>query len=87
MFAKKHASMFGAFVINSKASRGRHARVKGCGQSARCAFESSAGRAQAFAVNVPHGPRAAQSRSRQGKFRPLRVSASRGLSLSTRASF
>lgn len=59
MFAKKHASMFGAFVIDSKASRGRHARVKGCGQSARCAFESSAGRAQAFA-----GQRASRSTCR-----------------------
>ena len=49
MFAKKHTSMFGAFAIDSKASRGRHARVKGLAQSARCAFEGSAGRAQAFA--------------------------------------
>lgn len=49
MFAKKHTSMFGAFAIDSKASRGRHARVKGRAQSARCAFEGSAGRAQAFA--------------------------------------
>ena len=49
MFAKKHTSMFGAFAIDSKASRGRHARVKGCAQSTRCAFEGSAGRAQAFA--------------------------------------
>lgn len=49
MFAKKHMSMFGAFAIDSKASRGRHARVKGLAQSARCAFEGSAGRAQAFA--------------------------------------
>ena len=43
MFAKKHTSMFGAFAIDSKASRGRHARVKGLAQSARCAFEGSAG--------------------------------------------
>lgn len=49
MFAKKHTSMFGAFAIDSKASRGRHARVKGLAQSDRCAFEGSAGRAQAFA--------------------------------------
>ena len=49
MFAKKHTSMFGAFAIDSKASRGRHARVKGRAQSARCASEGSAGRAQAFA--------------------------------------
>ena len=49
MFAKKHTSMFGAFAIDSKASRGRHARVEGRVQSARCAFEGSAGRAQAFA--------------------------------------
>lgn len=48
MFAKKHTSMFGAFAIDSKASCGRHARVEGREQSARCAFESSAGRAQAF---------------------------------------
>lgn len=49
MFAKKHTSMFGAFAIDSKASRGRHARVEGRVQSARRAFEGSAGRAQAFA--------------------------------------
>lgn len=49
MFAKKHTSMFGAFAIDSKASRGRHARVEGRAQPARCAFEGSAGRAQAFA--------------------------------------
>lgn len=49
MFAKKHTSMFGAFAIDSKASRGRHACVEGHAQSVRCAFESSAGRAQAFA--------------------------------------
>ena len=59
MFAKKHTSMFGAFAIDSKASRGRHARVKGRAQSARCAFESSAGRAQAFA-----GQRASRSACR-----------------------
>ena len=56
MFAKKHTSMFGAFAIDSKASRGRHARVEGRAQSVRCAFESSAGRAQAFA-----GQRASRS--------------------------
>lgn len=49
MFAKKHTSMFGAFAIDSKASRGRHARVEGRAQSVRCAFESSAGQVQAFA--------------------------------------
>lgn len=49
MFAKKHTSMFGAFAIDSKASRGRHVRVEGRAQPARCAFEGSAGRAQAFA--------------------------------------
>lgn len=49
MFAKKHTSMFGAFAIDSKASRGRHARVEGRPQPARCAFEGSAGQAQAFA--------------------------------------
>ena len=59
MFAKKHTSMFGAFAIDSKASRGRHVRVKGCAQSARCVFESSAGRAQAFA-----GQRASRSACR-----------------------
>ena len=59
MFAKKHTSMFGAFAIDSKASRGRHARVKGRAQSARCAFESSARRAQAFA-----GQRASRSACR-----------------------
>lgn len=56
MFAKKHTSMFGAFAIDSKASRGRHARVEGRAQSTRCAFEGSAGRAQAFA-----GQRVSQS--------------------------
>ena len=49
MFAKKHMSMFGAFAIDSKASRGRHARVEGRPQPAHCAFEGSAGQAQAFA--------------------------------------
>lgn len=49
MFAKKHTSMFGAFAIDSKVSHGRHARVEGRAQPARCAFEGSAGRAQAFA--------------------------------------
>lgn len=49
MFAKKHTSMFGAFAIDSKVSHGRHARVEGRPQPARCAFEGSAGRAQAFA--------------------------------------
>ena len=38
-------------------------------------------------ARAPHGPCAAQSRGSQGKFRPLRASVSRGLSLSTRASF
>lgn len=57
MFAKKHTSMFGAFAIDSKASRGRHARVKGRAQFARCAFESSAGQAQAFS-----GQRTSQAR-------------------------
>ena len=56
MFAKKHTSMFGAFASDAKASRGRHARVEGRAQSVRCAFESSAGRAQVFA-----GQRASQS--------------------------
>ena len=59
MFAKKHTSMFGAFAIDSKASRGRHARVKGRAQFARCAFESSAGQAQAFS-----GQRASRSACR-----------------------
>lgn len=59
MFAKKHTSMFGAFAIDSKASRGRHACVEGRAQSVRCAFESSAGRAQAFA-----GQRASRSACR-----------------------
>lgn len=49
MFAKKHTSMFGAFAIDSKVSHGCHARVEGRPQPARCAFEGSAGRAQAFA--------------------------------------
>lgn len=49
MFAKKHTSMFGAFAIDSKAYRGRHARVEGRVQSARRAFGSSAGRVQPFA--------------------------------------
>lgn len=49
MFAKKHTSMFGAFAIDSKVSHGRHARVEGRPQPARCAFEGSAGRAQVFA--------------------------------------
>lgn len=49
MFAKKHTSMFGAFVIDSKASRGRHARVKGRARSTRRAIEGSAGQVQAFA--------------------------------------
>ena len=49
MFTKKHTSMFGAFAIDSKASRGRHARVEGRVQSARRAFGSSAGRVQSFA--------------------------------------
>lgn len=49
MFAKKHTSMFGAFVIDSKASRGRHARVKGRARSTRRAIEGSAGQVQASA--------------------------------------
>ena len=49
MFAKKHTSMFGAFAIDSKVSHGRHARMEGRPQPARCAFEGSAGRAQTFA--------------------------------------
>ena len=49
MFAKKHTSMFGAFAIDSKASRGRHALLEGRAQPARCAFEGSAGQVQAFA--------------------------------------
>lgn len=56
MFAKKHTSMFEAFAIDSKASRGRHARVEGRAQSARCAFESSAGRAQTFAGELVSRP-------------------------------
>lgn len=48
MFAKKHTPTFGVFAIDSKAFRGRHARVEGRAQPARCAFESSAERAQAF---------------------------------------
>ncbi|MDO5792543.1 MAG: hypothetical protein Q4Q41_08265 [Coriobacteriia bacterium] len=59
MFAKKHTSMFGAFAIDSKASRGRHVRVEGRAQSARCAFESSTGRAQSFS-----GKRASRSACR-----------------------
>ena len=49
MFAKKHTSMFRAFAIDSKASRGRHARVKGCARSTRHAIQGQPGRAQAFA--------------------------------------
>ena len=49
MFAKKHTSMFGAFVIDSKASRGRHARVKGRARFTRRAIEGSVGQVQAFA--------------------------------------
>lgn len=49
MFAKKHTSMFGAFVIDSKASRGRHARVKGRVRFTRRAIEGSVGQVQAFA--------------------------------------
>lgn len=49
MFAKKHTSMFGAFAIDLKASRGRHARVKGRARSTRRAIEGSAGQVQAFA--------------------------------------
>lgn len=49
MFAKKHTSMFGAFAIDSKASRGRHARVKGCARSTRRAIQGQPGQVQAFA--------------------------------------
>ena len=56
MFAKKHTSMFGAFASDAKASRGRHARMEGRAQSVRCAFGSSASRAQVFA-----GQRVSQS--------------------------
>lgn len=49
MFAKKHTSMFGAFAIDSKASRGRHARVKGCSRSTRHAIQGQPGQVQAFA--------------------------------------
>ncbi len=49
MFAKKHTSMFGAFAIDSKASRGRHARVKGCARSTRHAIQGQPGQVQAFA--------------------------------------
>ena len=49
MFAKKHTSMFGAFAIDSKASRGRHARVKGCARSTRHAIQWQPGQVQAFA--------------------------------------
>lgn len=49
MFAKKHTSMFGAFAIDSKASRGRHARVKGCARSTRRAIQGQPGQVQTFA--------------------------------------
>ena len=49
MFAKKHTSMFEAFAIDSKASRGRHARVKGCARSTRHAIQGQPGQVQAFA--------------------------------------
>lgn len=49
MFAKKHTSMFGAFAIDSKASRGRHARVKRCARSTRHAIQGQPGQVQAFA--------------------------------------
>lgn len=49
MFAKKHTSMFGAFAIDSKASRGRHARVKGFARSTRRAIQRQPGQVQAFA--------------------------------------
>lgn len=49
MFAKKHTSMFGAFAIDSKASRGRHARVEGRARSTRHAIQGQPGRVQAFA--------------------------------------
>ena len=49
MFAKKHTSMFGAFAIDSKASRGRHARVKGFAHSTRRAIQGQPGQVQTFA--------------------------------------
>ena len=49
MFAKKHTSMFGAFAIDSKASRGRHARVKGFAHSTRRAIRGQPGQVQTFA--------------------------------------
>lgn len=49
MFAKKHTSMFGAFAIDSKASRGRHARVKGFARSTRRAIQGQPGQVQTFA--------------------------------------
>lgn len=49
MFAKKHTSMFGAFVIDSKASRGRHARAKGRARSTRRAIQGQPGQVQTFA--------------------------------------
>lgn len=82
MFAKKHTSMFGAFAIDSKASRGRHARVEGRAQSVRCAFESSAGRAQAFA-----GQRASRSACRAIQRQPGQVQAIAGERVSRPLSF
>lgn len=49
MFAKKHTSMFGAFAIDSKAFRGRHARVEGHARSTCRAIEESTGQSRAFA--------------------------------------
>ena len=82
MFAKKHTSMFGAFAIDSKASRGRHARVEGRAQSVRCAFESSAGRAQAFA-----GQRASRSVCHAIQGQPGQVQALAGERVSRPLSF
>ncbi|WP_462383346.1 hypothetical protein [Senegalimassilia anaerobia] len=82
MFAKKHTSMFGAFAIDSKASRGRHARVEGRAQSVRCAFESSAGRARAFA-----GQRASRSACRAIQRQPGQVQAIAGERVSRPLSF
>ena len=82
MFAKKHTSMFGAFAIDSKASRGRHARVKGRAQLARCAFESSAGRTQAFS-----GQRASRSTCRAIEGRAGQVQTFAGQRVSQPISF
>ena len=82
MFAKKHSSMFGAFVSDTKASRGRHARVEGRAQSARCAFESSAGRAQAFS-----GQRVSRSACHAIQGQPGQVQAFAGERVSRPLSF